>query len=115
MKNLAFLGEFIRKTLKNDLSEHYAIIADEVNDQFSNKEFLLSWLRYVTYENGLLIIHRLFFDFLQINGCPIEQTVGKNILSLLEKSKIDIEKCRVQAYDSANVMSGNSSGAPSVI
>ena len=85
MKNPAFLAEFIRETLKNDISEHYAIIADEVTDQFSNKEFLLLCLRYVTYENGLLKIHRLFFDFLQINGCPTEQTVGKKYFIIIRK------------------------------
>ena len=37
--------------------------------------------------------------------------LGKNILYLLEKNEIDIEKCKAQAYDHASVMSGNSSGA----
>ena len=40
-------------------------------------------------------------------------TIGENILSLLEKSGIDTEKCR--AYDGASATCGNSSGAASVI
>ena len=54
---IACLAEFIRKRIKDDISEYYAIIADEVTDQFSNKEILLLCLRYVTFQNGLPIIH----------------------------------------------------------
>ena len=34
---IACLAEFIRKRIKDDISEYYAIIADEVTDRFSNK------------------------------------------------------------------------------
>ena len=107
------LAEFIRKRIKDDISEYYALIAEEVTDQFSNKKILLLCLRYVTFKNGLPIIHETFFDFLHINGRPTGQTIGENILSLLEKNEIDIEQCRV--YDSASATCGNSSGAPSMI
>ena len=50
---LACLAELIRKRIKEDISEYYAIIADEVTDRFSNKEILLLCLRYVTFKNGL--------------------------------------------------------------
>ena len=42
---IACLVEFIRKKIKEDISEYYAIIAEEVTDQFSNKEILLLCLR----------------------------------------------------------------------
>ena len=69
--------------------------------------------RYVTFQNGLPIIYETFFDSLHINGLPTYQTIGENILSLLEKNEIDIEKCR--EYDGASAICGNSSGAASVI
>ena len=59
---IACLAEFIRKRIKDDISEYYAIIAGEVIDRFSNKEILLLCLRYVTFQNGLPIIHETFFD-----------------------------------------------------
>ena len=74
---------------------------------------MLLCLRYVTFQNGLPIIYETFSDSLHINGRPTAQTVGENILSLLEKNEIDIEKCR--AYDGARATCGNSSGAASVI
>ena len=86
-----------------------AINADEVTDQFSNKEILLLCLRYVTYQNGLPVIHEAFFNSLHINGRPTGPNIGKKILFLLEKNKIDIEKSRAQAYDGASAMSSNSS------
>ena len=107
------LAEFIRKRIKDDILEYYVIIADEVTDRFSNKEILLLWLRYVTFQNGLPIIYEIFFDSLHINGRPTGHTIGENILSLLEKNEIDIEKCR--AYDGASATYGNCSGAASVI
>ena len=73
------------------------------------------YLRFVTFQNDLPLINETFFDSLQINGCPTGQVIDKNILSLLVTKQIDVEKCRSQAYDSANAMSSNSSGAPSVI
>ena len=42
---IACLVEFIRKKIKEDISEYYAIIAEEVTDRFSNKEILLLCLR----------------------------------------------------------------------
>ena len=103
------------KRIKEDILEYYAIIADEVTNGFSNKEILLLRLRYVTFQNGLSTIHETFFDSLHINGRPTRQTIGKSILSLLERNDIDIEKCRAQAYNGASAMNGNSSGAAFVI
>ena len=74
---------------------------------------MLLCLRYVTFQNGLPIIYETLFDSLHINGFPTGQTLGENILSLLEKDEIDIEKCR--EYDGASATYGNSSGAASVI
>ena len=62
-----------------------------------------------------LLIHETFFDSLHIKGHPTRQTIVKSILSLLEKSEIDIEKCRAQAYDGASAMSDSISEAASVI
>ena len=76
---------------------------------------MLLCLRYITYQNGLPIIHETFFDSLHINSCLTGQTIGKDILSLLENNEIDIEKCRAQACGGASAMGGNSSGAASVI
>ena len=41
------LSEFVRPKMENEISNCYAIIADKVNDRFSNKEILLLCLRYV--------------------------------------------------------------------
>ena len=64
---IACLAEFIRKRIKDDISEYYALIAEEVTDQFSNKKILPLCLCYVTFKNGLPIIYETFFDFLQID------------------------------------------------
>ena len=50
---IACLAEFIRQRIKEDISKHYAIIADVYTDQFSYKEILLLCLRYATYRNCL--------------------------------------------------------------
>ena len=63
---------------------------------------MLWCLRYVTFQNGLPTIHETFLDSLHIDCHQTGQTIGKNILSLLEKIEIDIEKCRAQAYDGAS-------------
>ena len=112
---IACLAESIMKKIKEDILEYYAIFAGEVTNGFSNKEILLLCLRYITFQKGLFIIHETFFDSLYINGRPTRQTIGKNILSLLERNEIDVEKCRAQAYDGASAMNGNSSWAASVI
>ena len=54
---IACLAEFIRKRIKEDISKHYAIIADVHTDQFSYKEILLLCLRYATYPNCLPTIN----------------------------------------------------------
>ena len=54
-------------------------MAEEVTDQFLNKESLLLCLRYVTYQNGLPIIHKTLSDSLHIKVLPTGQTIGKNI------------------------------------
>ena len=87
--------------IKDNISEYYVIIADEVTDRFSYKEIWHFCLRYVTFQNCLLIIQETFFDYLHKNDHPTGQTIGENILALLEKNNIDIEKCRAQAYDGA--------------
>ena len=61
------------------------------------------------------MVFETFFDSIHISVRPIGQNIGKNILSLLEKSEIDIKKCRAQAYDGASAIWGNNSGAASVI
>ena len=101
--------------IKDNISEYYVIIADEVTDRFSYKEIWHFCLRYVTFQNCLLIILETFFDYLHKNDHPTGQTIGENILALLEKNNIDIEKCRAQAYDGASAMCSSSSGATSVI
>ena len=80
---IACLADFIRKRIKEDISEYYAIIPDKVTGQFSNKEILLLCLSYVTYQNDHPIIHETFFDSLHINDRPTGQTIGKKNLSLL--------------------------------
>ena len=71
------LAELIKKGLREDLSEYYAILTDEVTDEFSNKEILLLCLRYVSYQNGFSIIHETFFELLHIIVPPTGQSIGK--------------------------------------
>ena len=66
-----------------DISEYFAIIENEVTDQFSNKDILLLCLRYVTYQNGIPIIHKTLIDSLHFKVLQTGQTIDKNILSSL--------------------------------
>ena len=97
----------MKKRIKEDISEYYATIADEVTHQFSNKEILLLFLRYVTYQNGLRIIHKTFFDSLHINGHPSGQTIGNSMKLILRN--VELKHMIVQ------VLSGSGSRAASVI
>ena len=94
------------------MSEYHGIIADEVTDRFSKKEILLLCSRYVTFQNGLPIIHETI-DSLPINGRPTGGIIGEAFFQFHSKNEIDIEKCR--AYDGASATCGNSSRAASVI
>ena len=57
---------------------------------------MLLCLRYITYQNGLPIIHETFFDSLHINSCLTGQTIGKNILFLLENNEINIRNVELK-------------------
>ena len=52
---ITFLASFIKENINEDLSEYFTKIVDEVNNRFSKKEVSLLCLRYVTFQNGLLI------------------------------------------------------------
>ena len=104
---IACIAELIKKRIKEDLLEYYAINADKVTDQFSNKEILLLCLRHVTYQNGFSIIPGIIFDSLHINGGLNGQTIGKKNVFLLEKYEIYIERCRARANDGASAMSSH--------
>ena len=45
------LATFVRSNIKAEMSDYFAVIADEVTDRFSNSEVLLLCLRYVTFHN----------------------------------------------------------------
>ena len=79
-------------------------------------KILLLCLRYVRFcANEKPYICETFFDFLRIQGRPIGQTIGHNILLLLQRNGIDLSNCRAQAHDRASAMSSEASGAVSVI
>ena len=93
---IACLAEFIRKRIKVEMSEYHAIITDEVTDQFSNKEILLLCSRYLTFQNGLPIIHETFglpiihgtIDSLPINGRPTGGIIGEKFYLYYKKMKL---------------------------
>ena len=70
------------------MSEYHDIIADEVTDRFSNKEILLLCSRYVTFQNGLPIIHETFFDSLHVNGRPTGRIIGEKFYLYYKKMKL---------------------------
>ena len=74
---------FVRPNIKAQLSDYFAVIADEVTDRFSNSELLLFCLRYVTFHHKKPKICETFFNSLHIQGRPSVQTIGNSILSLL--------------------------------
>ena len=110
------LATFVRSNIKAEMSDYYfAVIADKVIDRFSNSEALLLCLRYVTFHNEKPKICEAFFDLLHIHRRPSGQTIGNSILSLLQKTDINISNCRAQAYDGASAMSSDRCGAVSVL
>ena len=114
---ISCLAEFVGDRVKEHISEspHYAIIADEVTERYSNKEVLLICLGYLRYINVEPRIYKTFFDSAHIKGRPSGQTIGKTILEMLENCGINVSDCRAQAYDGAKVMSSEISGAATFI
>ena len=56
------LATFVRSNLKAEMSDYFAVIDDEVTDQFSDSEVILLCLRYVTFHNEKPKICETFFD-----------------------------------------------------
>ena len=107
---------FLRSKIKDEVSDYYAIVVDEVIDRFSNKEILLLCLRYVRLcVNEKPYICETFFDSLHIQGRPTGQTIGNSVLLLLQKNGIDLSRCPAQAYDGASAMISEASRAISLI
>ena len=80
------------------MSEYHGRIADEVTDRFSKKEILLLCSRYVTFQNGLPIIHETI-DSLPINGRPTGGIIGEAFYLYYKKMKLilrNVEHMMVQ-------------------
>lgn len=72
---------------KVQIPEQNAIIADEGPERFSSKQFLLHCLGYVRFcANKETYICKSFFDYLHIQGRSTDQTIGHNILLLLQRN-----------------------------
>ena len=85
------LSEFVRSTIKDEIPDHYEIIADKVTGRFSNKEILLLCLRCVRFcTNEKRYIYETFFYSLHIQGRPTGQTIGSSILLLLQINGINL-------------------------
>ena len=109
------LVTFVHSNIKAEMSDYFAVIAEEVTDRFFNSEVLLLCLRYVTFHNEKPKKYETFFHSLHIQGRPSEQTIGNSILSFLQRNDTNISNCRAQAYDGASAMSSSRYGAVSVL
>ena len=109
------LATFVHSNIKAEMSDYFAVIADEVIDQFSNSEVLLLCLHYVTFHNEKPKICEIFFNLLHIQGRPGGLFIGNSISSLLQRTNINISNCRAQAYDGASTLNSDKCGSVSVL
>ena len=101
------IGKQIRQNLTSCLEKEdafFAIIADELTDQFTNQEMLTVCLRFLVCDGKLPSITEVFFDFVSLERTT-GQKIAEGIMESLRKYGIDILKCRGQAYDGAACMS----------
>ena len=111
------VADCVRKEIIKQIQDfkHYAIIADEVTDRYSNKEILLLCIRYLNCTKERPAIREAFLASTHISGRPIGENIGQHILDLLDSYGIMIEDCRGQAYDDASAMPSVFKGASAVI
>ena len=107
----------VRKEIIKQIQDfkHYAIIADEVTDRYSNKEILLLCIRSLNCTKECPAIEEVFLASAHISGRPTGENIGQHILDLLDSHGIMIEDCCGQAYDGASAMSSAVKGASAVI
>ena len=107
----------VRKEIIKQIQDfkHYAIIADEVTDRYSNKEILFLCIRYLNCTKECPAIEEVFLASTHISGRPTGENIGQHILDLLDSHGIMIEDCCGQAYDGASAMSNAVKGASAVI
>ena len=100
---ISIIADYIRESTTKSLqlsTSVFSIIADEVTGKYDNKEMLSICVRFIEGEN----ISEVFLDFVELirtTGAHIAEAI---MLSLAQ-NKVDILKCRGQAYDGAAAMS----------
>jgi len=95
-------------------SRYFAIIADEVTDQYANKEVLAFCIRFVEQGKEAAQIKEVFLNFVSLERTT-GQAIGDSLLELLKKKNLDVQNIRGQAYDGASAMSSEQCGAQAVI
>ena len=101
-------------------SRYFAIIADEVTDQYANKEVLAFCIRFVEQGKEAAQIKEVFLNFISLErttgqALSAKPDIGDSLLELLKKKNLDVQNIRGQAYDGASAMSSEQCGAQAVI
>ena len=105
---ISIIADYIREHTTKSLqlsTSVFSIIADEVIGKYDNKEILSICVRFIEGEN----ISEVFLDFVEL----IRTTgthIAEAIMLSLAQNKVDILKCRGQAYDGAAAMSSERVG-----
>ena len=109
--------ECIRHRILNPLQEskYYSVMCDEVTDKYANQEILSLCLRFVDFSDRKHpVIKEVFMDFCHLVRTRGEQ-IANGIVTLLEKSFLNVDNIRGQSYDGAAAMAGSKSGAQAFI
>ena len=89
---------------------YYSVIADEVTDRHANKDIILVCLRFMQTIGKKVIAQKSLLDSNRMSGRATGKNVAEHIINILQKRNININNCRVQAYDSASAMSSDLKG-----
>ena len=109
------IGEFIRDKITQNINSNspfYSIIGDEVTDDIANQQIFSLCIRYIDYgiNNSLSPkIRENFIDFCHVDRGTADAIV-KAILTCLNRSKLQKEYVRGQAYDTTSSMSSEANG-----
>lgn len=108
------IGEYIRNKLTHDIkkgspSPFYSIMADEVTDEYSNREILSVCLRFLQNGTENVEIVEYFIDFAFMKRTTGE-AISQSIINILESNGLLLDNLRGQAYDGASAMSSERNG-----
>ena len=104
---ISIIADYIRERTTKSLqlsTSVFSIIADEVTVKYDNKEILSICVHFIEGE----YISEVFLDFVELTRTGAH--IAEAIMLSLAQNKVDILKCRGQAYNGAAAMSSERVG-----